>query len=469
MPSLERVDLALSFMTDSDSPSDPWQELPALLDESRHAELHAAIRSMTPVDRARTLSRLSAPRIHQLLESIEPTFAAGLVEAVPDSQAFRLLAEIPAPTAANIVQHLPEERGADLLQRLDERSAAEIYQHLPETFARQTRTLAAYPPDTAGGLMSPHFLAYRGSLLVREVIDDMRDNNERYRGFAIQYLYVVDDRNRLLGVLPLRRLLLSPRGTHIEEIMVRNPLRLPCDAGLEAMRELFDSHGFRGVPVVESANNEVLVGVVEEKAIRSASERRTRRTFLKMAGIVGGDELRSAPLRLRSTRRLAFLAPNIALNLLAASVIAHYQETLEAAVFLAVFLPIISDMSGCSGGQSVAVSLRELTLGVIRPHEFGHVVAKEALVGLINGAILGLLLGGAAILWFDSPWAGLIVAVALAANTLLSVVIGGLIPLVLRGLRLDPALASGLVLTTVTDFTGFLFVLSLGTALLDKL
>ena len=175
------------------------------------------------------------------------------------------------------------------------------------------------------------------------------------------------------------------------------------------------------------------------------------------------------PLRLRSFRRLSWLSINIVLNVIAASVIALYQDTLASVIALAVFLPIISDMSGCSGNQAVAVSMRELALDLIRPWEFFRVLYKEALVGLINGVILGMLLGTIALLWKGNPVLGLVVGMALALNTIVAVCLGGTIPLLLRGIGQDPALASGPILTTITDMFGFFLVLSFASAVLPYL
>ncbi len=191
--------------------------------------------------------------------------------------------------------------------------------------------------------------------------------------------------------------------------------------------------------------------------------------FLKSQGIVGGEELRSMPTYRRSTRRLSWLSVNILLNVLAAGVIAMYQDTVAAVIALAVFLPIISDMSGCSGNQAVAVSIRELSLGLTHPRDLLYVWLKELKVGLINGSVLGLILGSVAWIWQGNPWLGLVAGGALALNTLVAVSIGGIIPLVLKRLNRDPALASGPILTTVTDMCGFLLVLSFATALLARL
>jgi magnesium transporter len=191
--------------------------------------------------------------------------------------------------------------------------------------------------------------------------------------------------------------------------------------------------------------------------------------LLRLTGIVGGEEFREMPLGKRSWRRLSWLGVNILLNILAASIIAIHQETVQAVIALAVFLPIISDMSGCSGNQAVAVSIRELALGRVRPRHFLRVVAKEAPVGLINGFVLGALLGATAMVWKKNVALGAIIGGALWANTLVAVVLGGLVPLLLRSLRQDPALAAGPVLTTLTDMGGFLVVLTLASHFLHLL
>ena len=191
--------------------------------------------------------------------------------------------------------------------------------------------------------------------------------------------------------------------------------------------------------------------------------------YLKSQGIVGGDEIRTMPVLTRTRRRLSWLSLNILLNIIAASVIAMYEDTLTAVIALAVFLPIVSDMSGCSGNQAVAVSMRELSFGIVKPYEIARVWLQEVSVGLINGAVLGCLIGVAAWLWKGNPFLGLVVGAALAANTLVAVSLGGTVPLLLKRLKVDPAVASGPILTTVTDMCGFFLVLSLATIMLPQL
>jgi magnesium transporter len=212
-----------------------------------------------------------------------------------------------------------------------------------------------------------------------------------------------------------------------------------------------------------------MLGVVRRRAVYDAVAERAEVDHLKSQGIVGGEELRSMPTNVRSRRRLSWLSVNILLNIIAASVIAQYQDVLGAVIVLAVFLPIISDMSGCSGNQAVAVSMRELSLGIIKPADFFYVWRKEAIVGLINGITLGILIAGVAWVWQGNGWIGLVVGFALAVNTVIAVSIGGTVPVVLKSLKVDPAVASGPILTTITDMCGFFLLLATASLMIPLL
>jgi magnesium transporter len=235
---------------------------------------------------------------------------------------------------------------------------------------------------------------------------------------------------------------------------------------LRDLRNYFDEYPFLGAPVIESDGR--LVGVVSREAVIEAALDQAESDSLKLHGVVG-DELRSMPLVLRSRRRLSWLSANILLNIIAASVIAAYEETLAAVIAIAIFLPMVSDMSGCSGNQAVAVSLRELTLGLIRPIDALRVWTKEVSIGVINGTVLGVLIGIVAWVWKGNPYLGLVIGLALGLNTIVAVSIGGVVPLALKHLGQDPAVASSPLLTTITDLVGFFLVLSLATAFMPLL
>ena len=415
----------------------------------------------------RTLYQLSDAEREKLLQLASPQAAAEIIEYLPDHQAAEAMEGLDPATAARIIEALPSDQGANLLRELSQPDVDAILGALPAEDAAEVRRLIAYDEDVAGGLMITEFLEFDEQLRVADVLAHLQARAEEYSRYNIQYSYVVDDAGTLIGVLPLRRLLFATRSTPLRDVMYRDPVRVRHMDDLPTLVNVFLDHPFMALPVVDDDGR--LVGVVERSGLEHALADAADERYRQSQGIVGGEELRSMPVLLRSRRRLAWLSVNIGLNVLAASVIAAHQSTLEAVIALAVFLPIISDMSGCSGNQAVAVSMRELTLGVARPRDIGRVIRKEMAVGVINGIVLGALIATVAFIWKGNAWLGLVVGMALAANTVVAVAIGGGIPLILKALRKDPALASGPVLTTITDMCGFLLVLTLADLWMDKL
>ena len=263
----------------------------------------------------------------------------------------------------------------------------------------------------------------------------------------------------------MRDLLLVKPQSLVSELMSTNVETVADQQPLHELRHFFENHPYLAAPVVDESG--VFKGVLSRDAVQYEEMRNAEADYLKSQGIVGGEELRSMPLRLRATRRLSWLSVNIVLNVGAASVVAAYQETLQSVIALAVFLPIISDMSGCSGNQAVAVSMRELSLGLVRTSDLLRVWFKEASVGLINGTVLGALVAVVAYFYGGNIYLGLVVGFALSINTFIAVSIGGTIPLVLKEFGFDPAVSSGPLLTTVTDMCGFFLVLGLASTVLD--
>jgi magnesium transporter len=429
---------------------EPWEELEAILGAGDVQGLRVYFEELSPGETARVISRLREDDQERLLTLLSPEDAAALLSELSHAQAADLIESLPAAQAAAIINKMASDEQVDLLGKLGAQKSAAILREMEVEEADEVRQLSQFAPDTAGGLMITEYLVYPDSFQIGDVLED--------------YVYVTSSNGSLIGVLRLRDLLLSPRETPLTQIMISSPVQVRTVTPLDDLQHLFDRHVYFGIPVADEEGR--LVGVVRRDDVEEAIGERADRTFLKFTGIVGGEELRSMSLPLRAYRRLSWLSINIVLNIVAASVITFYQDTIAAAIALAVFLPIISDMSGCSGNQAVAVSLRELTLGLVRPYEVLRVLLKEAGVGIINGLILGILLGSVAWAWWGNPYLGLVVGGAMALNTLVAVGLGGTIPLLLTRMRMDPALASGPILTTVTDMCGFFMVLSFATAAL---
>ncbi len=262
--------------------------------------------------------------------------------------------------AAAIFNELDSDDQADLLIEMDEKEAEAIISQMQPDEAENVRRLIKYDPDTAGGMMITEFLSFDEGRNVGSVVQQLRDNAAEYEDYNLQYIYVTSH-GRLEGVLQMRDLLLATLDTELSKIVHPDVISVKDTDTLQDLINFVNDHDFYGAPVLN--DDGVLLGVVLRRDILEAKSELANIELLETQGIVGGEELRTMPVLLRSRRRLSWLSVNILLNVLAASVIAFHQDTLSSIIALAVFLPIISDMSGCSGNQAVAVSLRELSLG----------------------------------------------------------------------------------------------------------
>ncbi len=445
----------------------PWDRLATLIEQVDGEAAQSFLHALSVGDQSLALSRLGESQRSALMELLDAEDAAELVGVLPEAQAAGIISDLKPDTAAAIVHELPSDEQADVLGDLRPKDAEAILGALPEDEAHAVREFSAYDDDVAGGLMVREMLRFTPSMTVADVINELNANAETYSDFDVRYAYVCDDENRLVGVLPMQNLLFVKRREVLSDLMIRDPLSVRDSTPLKELADFFDAHDFVGVPVVDESGG--LKGVLHRESVRYEETRQAENDYLKSQGIVGGEELRTMPLWLRAKRRLSWLSINIILNIGAAVVIASFQDTLQAVIALAVFLPIISDMSGCSGNQAVAVSMRELSLGLVRPTEMLRVWWKEACVGLLNGAVLGALVAAVAVAYGGNLYLGLVVGVALFVNTVVAVSIGGVVPLLLKRFGFDPAVASGPLLTTVTDMCGFFLVLGLATALLPQL
>lgn len=413
----------------------------------------------------RQLLFLSAEDRDKLLALVPAEFAAELLEEAPRASATDMVTHMETDRAVKVLEELDSNLKADLIGDMEDEGAEAILEAFTPEDAAHVRRLVEYDDDTAGGLMVAESFCYPETATVGAVLRGLASDDADYERYRGQHPYVVNSEIHPVGVVSLRGLLTAKRSAKLTEIMVI-PLTVTVSTTIDELQDLFDENSFLGLPVIEEDGR--LVGVVSRSAVNEAALERAESDTLKLQGVVG-DELRSMPTWLRSRRRLAWLSANIVLNIIAASVISAYEDTLTAVIAIAVFLPMVSDMSGCSGNQAVGVTMRELSLGIIQTKDAFRVWLKEVSVGVINGVALGILIGMVAWAWKGNPWLGLVIGAALAINTVLAVSIGGVVPLILKKLGQDPAVASGPLLTTITDMAGFFLVLSLASLMMPLL
>jgi len=438
-----------------------------LLEENNWEELTGVIDSMDSKEIVHVMGHLKRDDQMKLITMLAPENAADVIEEIPEAQAVHIIEDLSEKDAAAILDQMGSNEQTDIIKELEQDDANAILDKMDPDEAAHVRKLLVYDDESAGGLMRMEYFAFKELMTVDEIINQLRTHSDEYSDYPLKYIFVISSVGKLMGVLQMQDLLLADINTSLSKIILEDVRSVDHRATLDELISFFHQNNWYGVPVVDEY--ETLLGVVLRSDILEAETKRLTQEHLETQGIVGGDELRTMPVFLRARRRLSWLSVNILLNIIAAGVIAYYQDVLSAVIAMAVFLPIISDMSGCSGNQAVAVSMRELSLGVVKPKEVLRVWLQEIKVGLINGITLGILIGVVAWLWKGNVYLGMVVGGALTINTLVAVSIGGTVPLILKGLNIDPALASGPILTTITDMFGFFLALTFAAVALTHL
>lgn len=449
---------------------DATDELHALIQAGDAEAIAAFMRLLPPEDTAYTLSHLtdeSRTELFKQLSHAAPELGADLLEHFVDEYAANVIEQMEPEHAAALVDEMDSDEQADVLSELAEDDAEAILQEMDPAEADDARERMGYDEDVAGGLMITEYLVYNEGQTVEEVTRDLHDKAEEHIEFEVRYLYVVDDDYKLTGVVPMRSLVFVPGSRKVEAQQVREPVTVGVQTSLDDLHDLFDRVDFSAVPVVDDQGK--LAGVVQRASVQEAIGDRESEQFLRFGGIIGGEELRSMSVGSRAMRRLAFLLPIMLLLLASATVIALFEETVKRLPILAAFLPVVAGICGSGGNQAVAVSIRELSLGLIDESDFVRVLVKELLVALIIGVVLGVVMFAIVWGWQRNFHLALVLGGAIPFVVTVSKTIGGTVPVLLKKTGIDPAMAAGPIVTTVVDLVGFFTVLMLATLMIEKL
>ncbi|HTV20750.1 MAG TPA: magnesium transporter [Polyangiaceae bacterium] len=415
---------------------------------------------MRPDDAPYTLSQLEATERTELFEKLaerDPSAAANLLETLPDAQGTEILSNLAPPSAARIVEQMDSDVSVDMLDGLEQADAENILAELDTEQSADVRRLLEHPKNVAGGLMITEFLAYSTERSVTDVIEDLRRNGAAYREYEVRYIYALDEQRRFAGHVSVRELLLSPHGRRLNDVGTKHVSTVRVDMPIDALENLLDRAEHVALPVIDEEGR--MCGVVTRAAVQEALKEQRAEDLLKFGGIIGGEELRTMPTMQRSVRRLAFLLPNVLLSYLAVSVIAMYESLIARLTALAVVLPMVANLTGAAGNQAVAVSIRELTLNVVKPKDVLRVWRREVLLGLTNGAVLGAILAALTAVTRGDNHIAVTVGCACVVASLVAVLLGSALPLLLKRLGVDPAMLSSPILTTLTDMTSFFLTL----------
>ena len=422
-----------------------------LLQKQHPADLAQVFAELSDKDRAAAFDLLverNAKLAMEALSELGPEGAGAMLADRPADEIARLLHELPSDDAAAIIDHLPEALSAAVLELIGKRPGDEV------------GDLLEYEEQTAGRIMNPKVFALSEDMTAGEAITMLQGARDVEMVF---YLYVVDGRRHLVGVISLRRLLLVPPATPLKRIMTTDLTSVRTGTDQEEVARLVASYNLLAIPVVDDENK--LVGVITVDDVIDVIKDEATEDVYRLAGVAGDDRVFStAGESLR--KRVPWLEVNLVTAFLAASVVALFEGRIRDVPALAVFMPVVAGMGGNAATQTLTVIVRGIALGELTWANSRKALFKEATVGLGNGVACGVV--GALVVWAwkGNLWLGVILCAAMIINMFVAATAGTLIPLALRAMRVDPALASSVFITTLTDVFGFASWLGLATIFL---
>src|ERR671913_2074363 len=418
-----------------------------LLQKQHPADLAQVFSELLDKDRQATFSLLVERNGRLAMEAISelsPEAGAALLATRSAEEIAKLAQEIESDDAAALIDYLPEELSAAVLDLMRPKESGVV------------ENLLEYDEQTAGRIMNQHVFALNEDLTVGEAITELQGARDVEMVF---YLYTVDERNHLVGVTSLRRLLLVAPETPLKRIAGGDLLSVRVDTDQEEVARQVASYNLLAIPVVDLENK--LAGVITVDDVIDVIKDEATEDIYRLAGVSSDDSVFSPPLS-SLRKRLPWLYVNLATAFMAAAVVKLFESTISQATALAVFMPVVAGMGGNAGTQTLTVIVRGIALGELTFVNSKKALVKEALVGLGNGVGIGVMAALAAWLIQGDAWLGMILALAMIINMFVAATAGTLVPLGLRALKIDPALASSVFITTLTDVFGFFAFLGLG-------
>ncbi len=422
------------------------QALTKLLDEIRAADVADLIEHLKPDERLFIFKLLEPEGAGEVLVEIEPPVQEGILKKLDSQQISDIVQELDSDDAADVVGDLPAELAREVIESVDDDVSEELEKLLP------------FPEDTAGGIMGLEFVAVKADVTLQDAIETIREKKEDVEN--LYYIWVIDDFERLVGVISLKDLLLEPPSRKVHEIMNTELISVNTLSDQEEVVYLVKKYDLVSIPVVDEQHR--LLGRITHDDIIDVIEEEVDEDISLMAGVIAEEIAEESTLKI-SKARLPWLIMGLFGGILAALVINHFESSLQKIIALSFFFPVIMAMGGNTGTQAATVVVRGLATGDVSLVNAGKRLWREMRVALINGLICGAILGLIVGLWLSDSGLGLIVALALILIVVISGFIGAAVPLALKKLNIDPALGTGPFVTTSNDILSLFIYLGLVT------
>ena len=435
-----------------------------LLQTKQYTRLRQKVAEMNTADTAVVFEELEEEELLKIFRILPKDLAADVFSYLEvDSQQY-IITRLSDKDAANIVDNLMADDATDLLEEMPANVVKKILAHASAETRRDINHLLQYPEDSAGSIMTVEYVDLKENMTVEEAVARIRKIGVDSE--TINICYVLDARRMLIGTVALRYLLISPADAIIGDIMHENVVYLNTMMDQEEVARLFERYGFAMMPVVDEEN--VILGIITVDDIMEIVKEETTEDIHMLAGIDKEERIDSSLLEsVRS--RLPWLIVNLMTALLASYVVSRFEGTIAKVVALATIMPVVTGMGGNVGTQTTTIIIRGIALGEIDRKNALKIFFKELGMGAIAGTVIGILISVIGYIMEGNVVFGLVVGIAMILNMLCASIAGFSIPLLLKKLKIDPALASSVFVTTVTDIMGFLFFLGLATVFIDFL
>lgn len=439
------------------------EELRKFLLHAPQASIIKYSENIHPVDILDVLREYSEDK-KDILYRLPENLIADIIDEAEDEEKYEILMEFSENKQKNIIEEMSSDELTDLLGMLEDEQANRILAKMTDEDARKVRQLLSYDPDTAAGIMATEFVALKENMNVEETLRYLQKYGEENEN--IYDLYVVDSFDKLKGVVSLNELVTKSFDTRISEVIHTKIEGVPFNTDQEEVGHRFEKYGYLTMPVVDNSNR--LLGIVTVDDVMQILRDETTEDIHRLGGIDEGEKV-DGTLKESVRSRLPWLIVNLVTAILASAVVGMFEGTIEAVVSLATFMPIVTGMGGNAGTQTLTIIVRGLALGELNFKNMKKVFFKEVGVGLLTGIVIGFIIGVLGFMWEGNFIFGIIIGVAMILNMIVATITGYLVPIVLKKFRVDPALASSIFVTTFTDVLGFFFFLGLATILIQYL
>jgi magnesium transporter len=449
--------------TDQDSLEHSIETIKLALVEGRIQTASALLSALHPADQAEVFDELSEEQKAILLPTLDLPTAADLLEELEDEDVLTILEGLSAERLADVLDEMEPDAAADVLGDLPSQQASEVLAQMED--AAEVLPLLGYPDETAGGLMTTWYIAVRPQNTVSQAVDFLRTVSPDTR--VPYYIYVLDRNKKLIGVVGFRDLVIADSNTRIEEIYKSEIIFVTADTDQEEAARVMSRYSLSALPVVDTQQR--MVGVITHDDIVDVLEDEATEDIYRLANVSDSDLEPDSPIFAQIKGRLPWMYLNTITALFASWVVTHFESLIANVAILAAFQSIVAGLGGNSGSQNIALMVRALALGKSDTRTTLRALFHQITVGLLQGLAVGLVVGIGIGVWRDNFHLGLILGLAMVGNMFIAAIVGTLVPFGLKALGQDPAIASTVLVTAVTDSFGFFLFLSLATLFLPYL